>query len=370
MVEALDLGPSGELEAKLSPKLEPCPGVAKDRSEDTSDAVSTHSAATTPTAVDSCNDDPVEDMQESPHLDNQSLVVQNTFLEFGRREPIFPRGRAYSDWSGAQARREAGLETTLEELVAPLPKTMRQRPQDQVTEEHAVGADEQWQWGDTSYPRPPDQLNEHHVVSADEQCQWGDATCGSYDGTGNYWQMRPEECWAMQAATLRAAEPEPPKGKPIFRPKWYYGSTWPFNTAPTTLLLGNLPPELTQLDLLSVMDRLGFSGFYDFVFLPMDLKTGKNQGPAIVNITRHAFAVTLATHMHEFSDWGVGDNKSQCSVKWSLPMQGLIEHVEAYRNHQAMHDSVPNACRPMLFVNGWQAVFPEPNAPLRSIRRG
>lgn len=371
MVEALDLRPSGELEAKLSPKLEPCPGVAKDRSEDVSDAVSTHSAATAPSAVDSCNDDPVEDTPHSPHLDNQSLVVHNTFLEFDRREPMFPRGRAYSDWSGAQARLEAGLERmTLEELVAPLPKAVYRRPQDKVTKKHAVSADEQWQWGSTSYPRPQDQLNdrpvnEQHVVSADEQCQWGDTTCGS----GSYWQMRPEECWAMQAATVQAAEPAPPKGKAIFRPKWFYGSTWPFNTAPTTLLLGNLPPELTQLDLLSVMDRLGFSGFYDFVFLPTDRNTGMNQGPAIVNLTRHAYAVTLATHMHEFRDWGVGDDKSQCSVKWSLPMQGLIEHVEEYRNHPAMHDSVPSSCRPMLFVNGWQAVFPEPTAPLRSMRR-
>jgi len=291
-------------------------------------------------------------------------------LDFGRHEPIFPRGRAYSDWSGAQARQEARLEAvTLEELVAPLPETVHRRPQDQPKEEHTISVDEQWPWGKTAYQRPQDPLNEEHVVSADEQCQWTETTGGSYGGTGSYWQMRPEECWAMQAAAQQAAEPEPPNGKPVFKPKWYYGSTWPYNTAPTTLLLSNLPHELTQLDLLSVMDRLGFSGFYDFVFLPTDLDTGRHQGPAIVNLTRHSYASTLATHMHEFCDWGVGDNSLRCSVKWSLPKQGLIEHVEAYRNDPAMHESLPDAFRPMIFVNGWQAMFPEPNAPLRFRRR-
>jgi len=347
LVEALDLGPSAELEKKLSPKLEPCHGASKDRSEDVSDAGSTHSAATFPSAADSsCNYEPMEDIQQSPHLDNQSLILQNTFLDFGRNEPIFPRGRAYSDWSGAQARQEAGLETvTLEELVAPLPENVHGRPQDRLKEEQTISADEQWPWGKTAYQG------------------------GGYEDAGNYWQMRPEECWAMQAATLQVAEPEPPKGKPVFRPKWYYGSAWPYNTAPTTLLLSNLPHELTQLDLLSVMDGLGFSGFYDFVFLPTDLDTGRHQGPAIVNLTRHSYASTLATHMHEFRDWGVGDNSLRCSVKWSLPKQGLAEHVEEHRNDPAMHDSVADACRPMIFVNGWQAMFPEPNAPIRSRRR-
>eukprot|EP00930_Biecheleria_cincta_P033668 TRINITY_DN23324_c0_g1_i1.p1 TRINITY_DN23324_c0_g1~~TRINITY_DN23324_c0_g1_i1.p1 ORF type:complete len:346 (+),score=54.69 TRINITY_DN23324_c0_g1_i1:169-1206(+) len=334
-------GPPMELDATLSPKLQPRPELATDRSEDIADAVSSACStdATAPVpAVSTCNEDPLEELPESSHLDNESLVLHNTFLDFGRREPMFSRRRAYSDWSGAQARQEAGLEAAcLEELTAPLPETMYQGGWDQAE----AMAYEQWQWQESS----------------------------SYDCTGCYWQMRPEECWAIQSAAMRPAEPELPRDKPVFKPKWYYGNAWPFNTAPTTLLLSNLPSELTQLDLLSVLDKLGFSSYYDFVFLPTDLKTGRHQGPAIVNLTRHSIAVTLATHMHEFSEWGVGDASLQCCAKWSLPKQGLVELVEAHRNHLAMQDGVPDARRPMMFMNGWPAVFPEPTAPPQSRRR-
>jgi len=330
---SLDLGPSMELDATLAPKLQHCPELATDRSEDAADAVSsacsTDATAQAP-AVSTCDEDPLEDLPENSHLDNETLVMHNTFLDFGRREPIFSRRRANSDWSGAQARQEAGLGAPcLEELTAPLPETLYRGSWHQAE----ALSHQQWQWQEES----------------------------SYDCTGCYFQMRPEECWAIQSAAMRPAEPEFPSGKPVFKPKWYYGNNWPFNTAPTTLLLGNLPPELTQLNLLSVLNDLGFSSYYDFVFLPTDLDTGKHQGPAIVNLTRHSIAVTLASHMHKFSEWGVGDTKSQCCVKWSLPKQGLVELVEAHRNQ--LQGGIPDARRPMMFMNGWHAVFPEPTAP-------
>jgi len=327
------LSPTLEMAVKLavnrSPKLEPRPEL-ETRMDDITDAVSsacsTDASAQAP-AVLTCDEDHLEELPESSHLDNETLVMQNTFLDFGRREPMFSRRRAYSDWSGAQARQEAGLEAVrLDELTAPLPTG----PWDQME----AMAHQQWQWQEAS----------------------------SYDSTGCYWQMRPEECWAIQSAAMRPAEPELPRGKRVFKPKWYYGNTWPFNTAPTTLLLGNLPPALTQLDLLSVLDNLGFSSYYDFVFLPTDLNTGKHQGPAIVNLTRHSIAVTLATHMHEFSEWGVRNANLKCCVKWSLPMQGLAELTEAHRKHLSMKDGVPDPRSPMMFMNGWQAAFPEPAA--------
>eukprot|EP00931_Biecheleriopsis_adriatica_P062140 TRINITY_DN37417_c0_g1_i1.p1 TRINITY_DN37417_c0_g1~~TRINITY_DN37417_c0_g1_i1.p1 ORF type:complete len:382 (+),score=64.63 TRINITY_DN37417_c0_g1_i1:169-1314(+) len=300
------------------------------------------------------------------HLDSDRLAVINTFLDFERREPLYSRSRALSDWSGAQARLEVGLgDVTYEELTAPLlgasfgglatpkPKERSHTPRQRVRS-RIPSDDQQW-----ALPPPAEELEEMPPQDSSAGGYWNEQL---QEGSMTWWQAVPG------SMCMWPAEPRPPSGKPLFRPKWHYGNSWPFNCAPTTLLIGNLPPELTQLQLLAVLDKLGFCGFYDFVFLPSDLKTGRHIAPAIVNLTRHSYAVTLATHMHEFKDWDVGDGALASTVKWSLPLQGLAEHIENYRNDDAMHDSVDDSLRPMLFMQGWRVEFPAPTKRMHGRR--
>lgn len=141
----------------------------------------------------------------------------------------------------------------------------------------------------------------------------------------------------------------PPPAEGSYAPVWVYGPRLPFNAAPTTLTISNLPEDFTQEDMTEILDKEGFSGFYDFVFLPSDPNTGKHSTIAIVNLTHHAYGLALAARLH---------GRSHCGgqVSWSLPLQGLKALEEHYSNHPANNDDVPFELRPMLFKGG----FPRP----------
>merc|ERR1719446_220362 len=175
--------------------------------------------------------------------------------------------------------------------------------------------------------------------------------------------------WPQEPAMNALPSPPPlPDGKQIYKPHWVYGSQWPNNTAPTTLILQNLPHGLTQDGLIQVLDEEGFNGLYDFVFLPSCLRTGRAARFAIINLLRHSYGISLASHCHGRMDWGVDDANSACRVKWSLPVQGLEEVLETYRNDITMHPSVPEHLRPALFNRGFRIPMPAPTRHIRPPR--
>jgi len=146
------------------------------------------------------------------------------------------------------------------------------------------------------------------------------------------------------------APPAPPSGS--YEPKWAPGPDLA-SSAPTTLVLSNLPAELEQDDLLEVLDRMEFSGCYDFVsLLP---KEGSSRRSAVVNLTRHTWGLRLAAWIYGKADWGegIGDGVSPCEVAWSTTDQGLNDLVRRYRD-AAMDEEVPEEERPVLLSRGWE----------------
>jgi hypothetical protein len=140
-------------------------------------------------------------------------------------------------------------------------------------------------------------------------------------------------------------------------PAWVYGAQWPSNVAPTTVILSNLPENLMQDDFFEILDKDGYSGFYDFAYLPMDSDSKCTVGYAIVNLTRHEYGLALAAAMHGRTSW-CGDSTKECQVTWSMTLQGTDQLLKHYRNDPACSGSVPSDMRPTFFSGGWPRPFP------------
>lgn len=127
----------------------------------------------------------------------------------------------------------------------------------------------------------------------------------------------------------------------------------------TTVMLRNLPNNYTRAMLLRMLDNEGFSGMYNFLYLPIDFKTQACLGYAFVNLVDHSQVVNFWTKFSGFSNW-VLPSKKVCSVGWSGPHQGFEAHVERYRSSPVMHPSVPDECKPVIFEQGIRVSFPGP----------
>ncbi|CAE7570339.1 ML1 [Symbiodinium natans] len=95
----------------------------------------------------------------------------------------------------------------------------------------------------------------------------------------------------------------------------------------TTVMLRNLPLNYSRDMLLTLLDKLGFSGCYDFAYLPCDFERRANLGYAFVNLVDEETASRFWQILDGFSTWALPSAKV-CRVSWSGPHQGLAAHVE------------------------------------------
>merc|ERR1712019_103008 len=112
--------------------------------------------------------------------------------------------------------------------------------------------------------------------------------------------------------------------------------------ARTTLMLRNLPNDYDREMFLNMLDDECLAGEYDFVYFPVDFKTGSGLGYAFVNLTSHEEALRAWQLLHGYNEWLVPSAKV-CDVCWSNPVQGLKANVNRYRNSPVMHHKVPDS---------------------------
>jgi len=136
---------------------------------------------------------------------------------------------------------------------------------------------------------------------------------------------------------------------------------------PTTVMLRNLPNNMTGEQLIELIDQKGFKDCYNLVYLPMDFKTKVGLGYAFVDLITNQDAHAFSKLFHGFSDWLMSSEKV-CEVTWSS-LQGIDAHVERYRNSPVMHESVPDDFRPVLLKDGERVPFPKPTKMVRAPRQ-
>jgi len=134
--------------------------------------------------------------------------------------------------------------------------------------------------------------------------------------------------------------------------------------ARTTLMLRNLPNNYTRDMLLQMLDSQGFSGYYDFVYLPCDFNRNANLGYCFVNLVSEDCVRAFWNTFDNFTGWVLPTAKI-CQVSWSGPHQGLKAHVDRYKNSPVMHQSVPDEYKPVLFSNGIRKPFPPPSRKIK-----
>lgn len=137
--------------------------------------------------------------------------------------------------------------------------------------------------------------------------------------------------------------------------------------ARTTVMLRNIPNAYTSNSFVELFDTHGFWGRYDFVYLPIDFRTGVNLGYAFVNFVSHRDADLFKAHFHGFRQWFCQSPKV-CEVTWTDPHQGLEEHIERYRNSPVMHEDISDIYKPRLYAGGQRLAFPPPTKRIRPPR--
>merc|ERR1712070_358596 len=135
----------------------------------------------------------------------------------------------------------------------------------------------------------------------------------------------------------------------------------------TTVMLRNLPPELTRDMLLQLLNDQGFAGEYNFIYMPVDFVKQVGLGYAFLNLVSNDVAPRFWRSFDRFRSWPMGSSKV-CRLGWSTPHQGLQKRIERYRNSPLMHKDVPDEIRPALFENGARIDFPPPTKAVHAPR--
>lgn len=159
-----------------------------------------------------------------------------------------------------------------------------------------------------------------------------------------------------------------PQGKTTERSKQWSASkasTQTTDADQTTVMLRNLPNDYTRDMLMALLESQGFSGCFDFVYLPFDFKKCAGLGYAFMNMINNKEAVRAMTDLPGFKDWKLKSNKV-LQVTWSTPLQGLSANIERYRNSPVMHPDVPEQFKPLLLKDGNPVPFPPPTKALQA----
>merc|ERR550514_1775750 len=134
----------------------------------------------------------------------------------------------------------------------------------------------------------------------------------------------------------------------------------------TSVMLRNIPNKYTQRMLLSVVHELGFNQTcFDFFYLPIDFRNKCNVGYAFINFLSNDVAKQFFKALDGYQLRAFNSDKV-CQVAWAR-VQGLQANIEHYRNSPIAGVPIPQY-RPLLFENGVEIQFPEPDGPLARVR--
>ena len=106
-----------------------------------------------------------------------------------------------------------------------------------------------------------------------------------------------------------------------------------------------------------MLDKEGFHGEYNFIYVPSDLRGPTSFGFAFVNLVSNEAAMRMLEQLQGFEGY-VADGKEALEVRWNEPHQGLEVQIGLYKTSPILSASVPDELKPMLFESGLRVPFP------------
>lgn len=127
----------------------------------------------------------------------------------------------------------------------------------------------------------------------------------------------------------------------------------------TTIRVRNLPVEWWRDDFTKLLFAKGYGGCFDFVYMPMNFRSGANFGYAFVNLRSPLQASKLVEDLR-----CEGFDGAPASAQ-----QGLAANIRKWRNDSVMHGIVPDHCKPVLHNGeGKRIQFPSPTGKISKPR--
>mmetsp|Transcript_113806 Transcript_113806/g.226496 ORF Transcript_113806/g.226496 Transcript_113806/m.226496 type:complete len:317 (-) Transcript_113806:146-1096(-) len=116
----------------------------------------------------------------------------------------------------------------------------------------------------------------------------------------------------------------------------------------TTLMIRNLPHDLTQMHLIAELDKNGFEQAYDFLYMPSNFCSGRGKGYAFINFTQQAAARQFVAEWHKGVRFGAGRDRGGLSIS-AAAVQGREANVKKWDVPRMRRIKNPNF-RPLVAV--------------------
>ncbi|CAK8999053.1 unnamed protein product [Durusdinium trenchii] len=122
----------------------------------------------------------------------------------------------------------------------------------------------------------------------------------------------------------------------------------------TTAMLRNIPNKFSQKALLEEIDAEGFSGLYDFFYVPMDVRNKTNVGYAFINFLDPADMSRFSQH---FEGYRFRNHNSQkIATVNPAHVQGLARNVQQLTKKAVLHFN-NGEYKPVVFRDGKRVDF-------------
>jgi hypothetical protein len=115
----------------------------------------------------------------------------------------------------------------------------------------------------------------------------------------------------------------------------------------TTLMVRNLPEEVTQVVLIKELHRCGFKGAYDYIYLPVCFNTYRNNGFGFINFVDPSGAAALIDQWHLQHRFGASESQPALNVSAAVT-QGFKANLLKWSALRLKRTRNPNL-RPWIY---------------------